>query len=33
MNKVILICGNICVGKTTYAKNIAKEINAIVFSI
>jgi predicted kinase len=33
MNKVILICGNICVGKTTYAKNIAKEINAIILSI
>ena len=33
MSKVILICGKICSGKTTYAKNIAKNINAIILSV
>jgi predicted kinase len=33
MNKVILICGKICSGKTTYAKNLKKENNAIVLSV
>ena len=29
MSKVILICGKICSGKTTYAKNIAKKFSNI----
>jgi len=33
LSKVILICGKICSGKTTYAKNIAKNINAIILSV
>jgi predicted kinase len=33
MNKVILICGKICSGKTTYAKNIANELNAVILSV
>jgi len=32
LSKVILICGKICSGKTTYAKNIAKNIDAIILS-
>ena len=32
MSKVILICGKICSGKTTYAKDIAKNINAVILS-
>ena len=33
MSKVILICGKICSGKTIYAKNIAKNENAIILSV
>ena len=33
MSKVILICGKICSGKTTYAKEIAKNINAVILSV
>jgi predicted kinase len=33
LSKVILICGKICSGKTTYAKNIAKSINAVILSV
>jgi uncharacterized protein YbbK (DUF523 family)/predicted kinase len=33
MNKVILICGKICAGKTTYAKRIANDINAVILSV
>jgi predicted kinase len=33
MNKVILICGKICSGKTTYAKKIAKDNNAVILSV
>ena len=33
MGKVILICGKICSGKTTYAKDIAKNINAVILSV
>jgi len=33
LSKVILICGKICSGKTTYAKNIAKNINAVILSV
>lgn len=32
MPKVILICGKICCGKTTYAKKVAKEQNAVLLS-
>lgn len=32
MAKVILICGKICSGKTHYAKNLAKEHNAVILS-
>ena len=32
MGKVILICGKIGSGKTTYANKLAKEINAVIFS-
>ena len=32
MSKVILICGKICSGKTTYAKDIAKNMNAVILS-
>ena len=31
MGKVILICGKIGSGKTTYANKLAKELNAVVF--
>jgi predicted kinase len=33
MNKVILICGKICSGKTMYANKIANDINAVVLSV
>jgi predicted kinase len=33
MNKVILICGKICSGKTTYAKYIVNDINAVILSV
>ena len=33
MAKVILICGKICSGKTTYAKNLVKETNAVILSV
>jgi predicted kinase len=33
MNKAILICGKICAGKTTYAKKIANDINAVILSV
>jgi len=33
LGKVILICGKICSGKTTYAKNIAKNENAVILSV
>lgn len=32
MPKVILICGKLCSGKTTYAKKLVKENNAILLS-
>jgi len=32
LSKVLLICGKICSGKTTYAKNLAKSINAVILS-
>jgi len=32
MNKIILICGRICAGKTVYAKNIAKDLKAVILS-
>jgi len=31
--KVILICGKICSGKTTYAKNIMDKTNAVILSV
>jgi len=33
MNKVILICGKICSGKTIYAKKIAKDVKAVILSV
>ncbi len=33
MTKVILICGKICCGKTTYAEKLCAENNAILLSI
>ena len=33
MNKIILICGRICSGKTVYAKNIANDLKAVILSI
>ena len=33
MSKVILICGKICSGKTTYAKKLIKEIKAVHLSV
>ena len=33
MSKVILICGKICCGKTTYAQKLCKENNAVLLSI
>ena len=33
MSKVILICGKICCGKTTYAQKLCKENNAILLSV
>jgi predicted kinase len=33
LSKVILICGKICSGKTTYAKDIAKRVNAVILSV
>jgi predicted kinase len=33
LSKVILICGKICSGKTTYAKEVAKNINAVILSV
>lgn len=32
MSKVVLVCGKICSGKTTYAKSIIKEISAVLLS-
>ncbi len=32
MNKVILICGKICSGKSYYARQIQKEFNAVILS-
>ena len=32
MPKVILICGKICCGKTTYAKKLVKEQNTVLLS-
>ncbi len=32
MAKLILICGKLCCGKTTYAKKLSKEIQAVRFS-
>ena len=29
MAKLVLICGKLCCGKTTYAKRLAKEIQAV----
>lgn len=33
MSKVILICGKICVGKSTYAEKIRAESNAVLLSV
>ena len=33
MNKIILVCGRICSGKSTYAKKLAKEIGAVLLSV
>lgn len=33
MAKVIMTCGKICVGKSTYAKKIKNEINAVILSV
>lgn len=33
MSKVYLVCGRICSGKTTYAKSICAEKNAILLSV
>ena len=33
MAKVILICGKICCGKTTYAQNLRKEREAVLLSV
>jgi Predicted kinase len=33
MTKVILVCGKICAGKTTYAKKLAEEIGAVILSV
>lgn len=33
MSKVILICGKICCGKSTYAEKLRKEHNAVVLSV
>lgn len=33
MAKVILICGKICCGKTTYSEQIRKEENAVILSV
>ena len=33
MAKAILICGPICAGKTTYAKKLASETNAVILSV
>ena len=33
MAKVILICGKICSGKTTYAKNIMDKSNTLILSV
>ena len=33
MSKVILICGKICCGKTTYANKICAENNAVLLSV
>ena len=33
MSKVILTCGKICCGKTTYAQKLCKENNAILLSV
>ena len=33
MAKVIMMCGRICCGKSTYARRLRTEINAAVLSI
>ncbi len=33
MSKVIMTCGKICCGKTTYAKKIRNDLNAVILSI
>ena len=33
MPKVILICGRICCGKTTYSKKLCAERNAVLLSV
>lgn len=32
MAKVVIICGNICSGKSTYSKRLEREISAVVLS-
>lgn len=33
MSKVIMLCGRLCSGKTTYAKNLSNELGAVILSI
>ena len=33
MSKVIMTCGKICSGKTTYAERLSREYNAVILSI
>ena len=33
MAKVLLICGKICCGKSTYAKKLKEENNAVILSV
>jgi len=33
MAKVVMTCGKICCGKTTYAKRLREEMNAVILSI
>ena len=32
MAKVIMLCGKLCSGKTTYARKLSKELNAVILS-
>ena len=32
MAKVIMLCGKLCSGKTTYARKLCKELNAVILS-